>query len=84
MLAPFWPPELSADNLVTEVGFVVNCHTALRLVEAFDARRPWAEVKPYFACVFALAMWFAGLAVCARDPAPPCTPPASSPGSTPT
>jgi hypothetical protein len=25
------------------------------LVEAFDARRPWSEVEPYFACVFALA-----------------------------
>lgn len=30
-------PNLSAEDLVTEVGFVVNCHTALRLVEAFDA-----------------------------------------------
>ncbi len=30
-------PDLSAEDLVTEVGFVVNCHTALRLVEAFDA-----------------------------------------------
>jgi transaldolase len=28
---------LSGDELVTEVGFVVNCRTALRLVEAFDA-----------------------------------------------
>src|SRR5688572_16568644 len=27
-------PELSTGELVTEVGFVVNCHTALRLVEA--------------------------------------------------
>ena len=30
-------PNLSAEDLVYEVGFVVNCHTALRLVEAFDA-----------------------------------------------
>lgn len=30
-------PELSTEELVTEVGFVVNCQTALRLVEAFDA-----------------------------------------------
>jgi transaldolase len=29
--------SLTLDDLVTEVGFVVNCHTALRLVEAFDA-----------------------------------------------
>lgn len=28
---------LSLDELVVEVGFVVNCRTALRLVEAFDA-----------------------------------------------
>jgi transaldolase len=30
-------PGLSAEELVTEVGFVVNCRTALRLVAAFDA-----------------------------------------------
>lgn len=30
-------PGISEDDLVTEVGFVVNCRTALRLVEAFDA-----------------------------------------------
>lgn len=30
-------PDLSPDELVIEVGFVVNCRTALRLVEAFDA-----------------------------------------------
>lgn len=30
-------PALGADALVLEVGFVVNCRTALRLVEAFDA-----------------------------------------------
>jgi len=29
--------SLSLDDLVIEVGFVVNCRTALRLVEAFDA-----------------------------------------------
>lgn len=29
--------RLSEDDLVIEVGFVVNCHTALRLVEAFGA-----------------------------------------------
>ncbi len=31
-------PSLSLDALVTEVGFVLNCRTALRLVSAFDAR----------------------------------------------
>jgi len=30
-------PGLSQDDLVIEVGFVINCRTALRLVEAFDA-----------------------------------------------
>lgn len=30
-------PELSEDELVIEAGFVVNCRSALRLVEAFDA-----------------------------------------------
>jgi len=30
-------PGLSAQELVYEVGFVVNCRAALRLVEAFDA-----------------------------------------------
>lgn len=30
-------PGLSEADLVTEVGFVVNCRTALRLVAAFDA-----------------------------------------------
>jgi transaldolase len=30
-------PGISTDRLVTEIGFVVNCRTALRLVEAFDA-----------------------------------------------
>lgn len=30
-------PSLTAEELVREVGFVVNCRTALRLVEAFDA-----------------------------------------------
>ena len=30
-------PDISETDLVYEVGFVVNCHTALRLVEAFDA-----------------------------------------------
>jgi len=31
-------PELSEDDLVMELGFVVNCQIALRLVRAFDAR----------------------------------------------
>lgn len=30
-------PGISQDDLVIEVGFVINCRTALRLVEAFDA-----------------------------------------------
>jgi transaldolase len=30
-------PGISDEDLITEIGFVVNCHTALRLVEAFDA-----------------------------------------------
>jgi transaldolase len=30
-------PDISQDDLVIEVGFVINCRTALRLVEAFDA-----------------------------------------------
>lgn len=30
-------PGISEDDLVIEVGFVINCRTALRLVEAFDA-----------------------------------------------
>ncbi len=30
-------PSLTLDDLVYEAGFVVNCRTALRLVEAFDA-----------------------------------------------
>lgn len=30
-------PEISADELVTEIGFVVNCRTALRLVQALNA-----------------------------------------------
>lgn len=30
-------PEIDEQTLVYEVGFVVNCRTALRLVEAFDA-----------------------------------------------
>ncbi|HTE21065.1 MAG TPA: transaldolase family protein, partial [Armatimonadota bacterium] len=30
-------PSLSEDQLVYEVGFVVNCQASLRLVEAFDA-----------------------------------------------
>jgi transaldolase len=30
-------PSLSAEELVREVGFVVNCRVALRLVERFDA-----------------------------------------------
>jgi transaldolase len=30
-------PGISEDNLVMELGFVVNCHIALRLVKAFDA-----------------------------------------------
>jgi transaldolase len=28
-------PELSEDDLVMELGFIVNCHVALRLVKAF-------------------------------------------------
>jgi transaldolase len=30
-------PSISPDDLVLEIGFVVNCHVALRLVERFDA-----------------------------------------------
>lgn len=30
-------PDINEQDLVYEVGLVVNCHTALRLVEAFDA-----------------------------------------------
>lgn len=30
-------PGLTADELVTEIGFVINCRCALRLVAAFDA-----------------------------------------------
>lgn len=30
-------PGISPEDLVIEVGFVINCRTALRLVEAFDA-----------------------------------------------
>ncbi|MGV3719732.1 MAG: transaldolase family protein [Actinomycetota bacterium] len=30
-------PALSLDELVIEVGFVLNCRVALRLIEAFDA-----------------------------------------------
>lgn len=30
-------PGISQDDLVIEIGFVINCRTALRLVEAFDA-----------------------------------------------
>lgn len=30
-------PGISEEELVTEIGFVVNCRTALRLVEAFNA-----------------------------------------------
>ena len=30
-------PGISEDDLVIELGFVINCLTALRLVEAFDA-----------------------------------------------
>jgi len=30
-------PGISEDNLVMELGFVINCHVALRLVRAFDA-----------------------------------------------
>ncbi|HEU4753106.1 MAG TPA: transaldolase family protein, partial [Armatimonadota bacterium] len=30
-------PSLTLDDLVIEVGFVLNCRNALRLVEAFDA-----------------------------------------------
>ncbi len=31
-------PELSEDELVTEIGFVINCRIALRLVEAFKVK----------------------------------------------
>lgn len=31
-------PGISEQDLVMEMGFVVNCHLALRLVRAFDAR----------------------------------------------
>src|SRR5579862_75841 len=30
-------PEITEDDLVREVGFVINCRQALRLVSAFDA-----------------------------------------------
>lgn len=30
-------PGISDDDLVMELGFVINCHVALRLVRAFDA-----------------------------------------------
>lgn len=30
-------PEISLDDLVMDIGFVINCHIALRLVSAFDA-----------------------------------------------
>lgn len=30
-------PDMNAERLIYEVGFIVNCHLALRLVEALDA-----------------------------------------------
>ncbi len=40
-------PEISNEDLVLEVGFVLNCRTALRLVEAFDCMVS-VELHPKF------------------------------------
>lgn len=44
-----WKPGISATDLVMELGFVVNCHIALRLVKAFGARVS-VELHPDIAC----------------------------------
>ncbi len=41
-------PDLDPGRLVYEVGFILNCRTALRLVEALDARVS-VELHPAFA-----------------------------------
>lgn len=41
--------EINEDNLIIEIGFVINCKIALRLVEAFDTRVS-VELHPVMSC----------------------------------